>query len=201
MPSIYIAGPMRNYPLYNFPAFDEAAKMWRQLSYVVYNPAEHDRAMGFDEYADEFNPGNLDSIQWDLEKVVESDAIYLLPGWEHSVGAQAELCVARWTGSEVYWDPDAMPAEFNSICEEAEYLVNGPRQTTYSHPALDFSRTALIWEAILGVQVTPEQVALCMIGVKISRLVHSPDHRDSLVDVAGYAATYEKVREWRTSQD
>ena len=54
-----------------------------------------------------------------------------------------------------------------------------------------------MWEGILGTSVQAEHVALCMIAVKMSRLVKSPDHRDSVVDIAGYAATYEMVRNER----
>ena len=42
--------------------------------------------------------------------------------------------------------------------------------------------------AILDVDVRPEEVVLCMIAVKMSRLCRVPDHRDSWTDIAGYAA-------------
>jgi hypothetical protein len=35
--------------------------------------------------------------------------------------------------------------------------------------------------------ITPEQVALCMVAVKLSRLVETPGHYDSYVDICGYA--------------
>lgn len=49
-------------------------------------------------------------------------------------------------------------------------------------------RIADIWTVIMQTEVTPEQVALCMAGVKMARLVQSPDHEDSWLDLAGYAA-------------
>jgi hypothetical protein len=82
-----------------------------------------------------------------------------------------------------------------SILSEADKLIHGDRQKTYSHPFNDFTRTAKIWSAILGCDVTAEQVALCMIGIKISRLCATPDHRDSLIDIAGYAGTIEMLWE------
>ena len=84
-----------------------------------------------------------------------------------------------------------------TILQEADRLVHGDRQGVYGHPFDDFSKTASLWSAVLGMEVTPEQVALCMIMVKISRLMQSPDHRDTQVDVGGYIATYNMVREER----
>jgi hypothetical protein len=64
----------------------------------------------------------------------------------------------------------------------------------YGHPRADFERTAKIWEAITGRAFTAMEVALCMIGVKISRQVNS-EKRDNIVDIAGYARTAEMVME------
>jgi len=83
-----------------------------------------------------------------------------------------------------------------SILEEAQRLVHGDRGENYGHPIEDFTRTGQMWAAILGLEeVTPEQVALCMIAVKISREVNRPK-RDNLVDIAGYAETAAMVHEW-----
>lgn len=81
-----------------------------------------------------------------------------------------------------------------NILEEANSLVHGARQGDYGHPLDDFSRTAKMWSAILGHEVTPEQVGLCMCAVKLSRQVNKPK-RDNLVDLAGYAATVDMVLE------
>ncbi len=83
-----------------------------------------------------------------------------------------------------------------SILFEAHNLVHGVRGEDYGHPYHDFSRTAKIWSAILGVDVTPEQVALCMIGVKMSRECNRPK-RDNRVDIAGYAEALDMVVNYR----
>ncbi len=83
-----------------------------------------------------------------------------------------------------------------SILHEAHTLVHGVRGEDYGHPYHDFSRTAKIWSAILGVDVTPEQVALCMIGVKMSRECNRPK-RDNRVDIAGYAEALDMVVNYR----
>ena len=89
-----------------------------------------------------------------------------------------------------------MAGQKDSILYEAHNLVHGVRGEDYGHPYEDFSRTAKIWSAILGVDVTPEQVALCMIGVKISRECNKPK-RDNRVDIAGYAEALDMVVNYR----
>ena len=86
-----------------------------------------------------------------------------------------------------------MTLEHKSVLTEAEGLVHGDRNASYGHPLDDFRRTAKMWGAILGVEIRPEQVGLCMIAVKLSRECHRPK-RDNLVGIAGYAETVEWVK-------
>lgn len=90
------------------------------------------------------------------------------------------------------------PAPVLNCLQIADSLVSGDRQQDYGHPIEDFTRTALIWEAILGIEVTPEQVALCMVGVKISREVNQ--HKaDNIIDGCGYLRTLEMVYEYKAA--
>jgi hypothetical protein len=86
--------------------------------------------------------------------------------------------------------------KMDSILAEAHRLVHGQRGQDYGHPYEDFSRTAKIWSAILGIEVTPQQAILCMIAVKISRECHRPK-RDNRVDIAGYAEALDMVVNYR----
>jgi hypothetical protein len=80
--------------------------------------------------------------------------------------------------------------------EIANELVGGDRNADYGHPREDFTRTAKMWSALLGTEVTPEQVGLCMIAVKLSRETHR--HKpDNLTDIAGYARTLEMIYDAR----
>ena len=45
-----------------------------------------------------------------------------------------------------------------------------------------------MWSVILNYEVSLQDVYLCMIAVKMSRLIHDSEHEDSWVDIAGYAA-------------
>lgn len=74
------------------------------------------------------------------------------------------------------------------ILHTAIDLTCGDRDDTYGSPRTNHERIALIWTVILDYPVTAEQVALCMAGVKIARLVTSPDHLDSYIDGAAYLA-------------
>lgn len=74
------------------------------------------------------------------------------------------------------------------ILDEANRLTHGDRDKNYGTPYVNHKRIADIWAVILGIDVTPSQVALCMAGVKIARLVETPDHIDSFVDLAAYAS-------------
>lgn len=82
-----------------------------------------------------------------------------------------------------------------TMLERAKALVYGERQQDYGAALENFTRIARIWEVVLGVSVSPEQVALCMIGVKMARLVKSPEHEDSWVDIAGYVGCVDKLKQ------
>lgn len=105
---IYLAGPMRGLPLFNFPAFFRAATTLRALGHEVANPAEHDMANGFDPSRDVDDAYNAKTFSlsaafaWDFEQVSQAEAIVLLPGWRKSSGAQAELILAYNLGVDVY---------------------------------------------------------------------------------------------------
>mgnify|MGYP000063503817 FL=1 len=68
------------------------------------------------------------------------------------------------------------------------------RRDDYGDPAEQFRAIADRWSITLGTPVTPVQVALCMIDLKLARLAYDPGHVDSVVDVIGYAALLREVR-------
>jgi len=78
------------------------------------------------------------------------------------------------------------------IAAYAARLVSDDRQHEYGHPLDNLDRAARIWSVILDTSVSAEQVALCMVGMKIARQVHKAKP-DTVVDVIGYALTLHMV--------
>ena len=106
---VYLAGPMRGIPEYNFPAFYAAAKALRDIGCEVWSPAENDvEKDGFDPTKDKAQP-MCHYMRRDLPAVLNSDAVVVLPGWEKSEGAQLEAHVAKKCGIPIH-ELDAMLA-------------------------------------------------------------------------------------------
>lgn len=74
------------------------------------------------------------------------------------------------------------------ILREAERLTSHDRNKNYGDPLVNHQRIAAIWSVLLEKDITASQVALCLVGVKLARLVQTPDHLDSFVDGAAYFA-------------
>jgi hypothetical protein len=67
------------------------------------------------------------------------------------------------------------------------------RRREYGEPVDLFEQVATRWSLTLGTKVSPAQVVLCLIDLKLARLARDPKHLDSQVDVAGYAAVLREV--------
>lgn len=71
--------------------------------------------------------------------------------------------------------------------------VMAERDAAYGSPTVSMAAVAARWSLTLGSRVTPAQVVLCMLDLKLVRLAHDPLHRDSATDVIGYAALLPEV--------
>ena len=109
-PTFYVCGPMTGMKDFNFPLFDQVAALAREQGLSIINPAELDREHGIDPVA---NPGSVERahtadpnllqtiVQRDTEVINrlerdKGDGLILLPGWQKSTGARAEIAVAIW---------------------------------------------------------------------------------------------------------
>ena len=105
---IYVAGPMSGRELFNFPAFDDARDLLSSQGWHVHSPADNDRAAGFDPVAGVM-PADFDvtaAFRWDVQTILDVDAVYFLDGWEASQGANTEHAITVSIGIErIYQTP------------------------------------------------------------------------------------------------
>ena len=124
--TIYVAGPMRGYPLWNYPAFDHCSDVLRKQGWEVVNPAELDRdaerlapvsmvSTSQINYADdEFM---RKALRRDMIAICDNcTAIYMMSNWERSKGARAELAIAKAIGLDVYFEGDSLPTPTDEPC-------------------------------------------------------------------------------------
>lgn len=93
---VYISGPMRGLPDLNYTAFTVAALDLRYQGHEVVNPHELEKP---DEPL-------LQIIERDIDALLTCDAIYMLPGWQNSIGARAEFALAQFAELEIMNPPD-----------------------------------------------------------------------------------------------
>ena len=123
MSRVYIAGPMRGYPKFNFPAFDAARDAWAARGWEVVSPADLDRQLdGVQE--DNPTPEQVKPfahyMRRDIEVLLTVDAIAFLPGWEKSTGANVEMVVGAALNLDLY---DAIT--FGTLPDSAERGFRG----------------------------------------------------------------------------
>lgn len=138
--AVYIAGPMRGYKHFNFPAFDAMQDELSAFGYEIYNPATMDREAGFDpmELPEDFDwedgicsiPFSMsDAIKRDIAAINKCQYIVMLRGWKKSKGARAEKAMAEWMGLEVRYQEEGDEIQDDEPCnpsgkeEEDETVV------------------------------------------------------------------------------
>jgi hypothetical protein len=93
--------------------------------------------------------------------------------------------------------------ERTSVLLEAQDVIHGARSRDYGAALDNHTATADMLSAYLRrkygfpLELTAEDVCLFNVLQKVARLANTPDHRDSLVDIAGYAGNVEMVQQER----
>lgn len=79
---------------------------------------------------------------------------------------------------------------------DAARIIAGERDKQYGGPEDNFERIAKVWSVIFGIDISKEDVAMAMIGVKLARYVSKSGFQpDTWTDIAGYAACGYEVGE------
>ena len=114
---IYIAGPMRGKPDWNWASFEIAEALWKAKGHTVFNPCRMGKAAGYTDASDGNCPKHLRHVMLaDVACIVTCDAIALLPGWNDSIGATFEVAVAQFLDMSIY----------NAVTHEVMQLPNKP---------------------------------------------------------------------------
>lgn len=86
-----------------------------------------------------------------------------------------------------------------SVLEEAHKIIYGDREQTYGKPSKNLETIAKMWNAYLLAlperELNAKDVSVMMILLKAARLANQQTHRDSVVDICGYAALIERCDE------
>jgi|TARA_R100000353_G_scaffold71794_1_gene55029 hypothetical protein len=87
----------------------------------------------------------------------------------------------------------------DELLEEAKMLINGPRAEQYGSALINHERIATIWNVLLQrkllSKITPEEVTMMMIGLKLARLSQDVDQNDTWIDIIGYAALGGEIKD------
>jgi hypothetical protein len=86
-----------------------------------------------------------------------------------------------------------------SVLKEAHKIIYGDREKTYGKPSKNLDTIAKMWNAYITAlgerDLNAKDVATMMILLKAARLANDQTHRDSVVDICGYAALIERCDE------
>lgn len=138
---VYLAGPMRGLPGWNFAEFDRVEKLWTAAGHQVFSPARTCRALGYAPPEGSSSDSHVDRqhllhvIQTDLACIYACDAVVVLDGWESSRGATVEVALAQFLNLPIY-DADNPSRSAPAVPTPWKYVVrlaNGPEGVGHSY--------------------------------------------------------------------
>jgi hypothetical protein len=173
-----------------FIAANRAAYRLMVRGDVVFSPISHSHPI-------EVESGSIGDHQfWAKQDDAFQDrathvAVLTIDGWKESRGVQREIQIATETDIPIEyldakWAEPFRPPTPKTAYQIAGEITKGERKSDYGDAFDNHSRIAQIWSGILNRTVTPLQVNLCMIGLKLARQANRPK-QDNFTDVIGYA--------------
>lgn len=76
----------------------------------------------------------------------------------------------------------------HEILTKAGEIISGERNARYGKPEDSHARIAAFWSVYLDRKISPRDVALMMVLMKVARSQHDENYTDNYVDICGYAA-------------
>lgn len=76
----------------------------------------------------------------------------------------------------------------HEILIKAGEIISGERNARYGKPEDSFTHIAALWGDYLDRDISPRDVAMMMVLLKIARSQHDENYTDNYVDICGYAA-------------
>ena len=80
------------------------------------------------------------------------------------------------------------------LLDECAEILN-QRGSVYGSSRSNHERISELWSAYYGSYISPMQVSLMQLLVKVSRLSESENHKDSVKDIIGYAVIYSELHD------
>lgn len=130
----------------------------------------------------------IEAVREEIRREVSEDVQRL----KDAIGERAEA-----PAKSVQENP--FPPTRVQVLTEAGGLINGDRDQVYGGDSMKaHERIGKLWGALLDLDdpIPPATVAVMMVGLKSLRAVSSPLHRDSYVDMAGYAGLGAEAAEY-----
>ena len=98
MPRVYIAGPMTGHEHFNYAAFYDAYDRLHREGFRIASPAHDADGKRINPPIPGYEDDYRVYLRYGIEKLLDCDLIFLLPGWEGSRGARLEKQIADAMG-------------------------------------------------------------------------------------------------------
>ena len=85
-----------------------------------------------------------------------------------------------------------MPTTTEQLLDNVVKTIHA-RGVRYGHPVTQHKRIAELWSAYLGYPIQPNEVAICMALVKISRQAEDPAYLDNYEDAIAYLSIAKSI--------
>ena len=108
---------------------------------------------------------------------------------KQAIGKAAKTALTCTAGSQI---AKLMPTTTEQLFNNVIKTIH-ERGVNYGHPITNHKRIAELWSAYLGYPIQPNEVAICMALVKISRQAEDVAYLDNYEDAIAYLAIAKSI--------